>query len=50
MGIYAALGVGQALTNFVMGIVTAFIIYFASQRLHYVRDLLSIPAKQKTDV
>lgn len=42
MGVYAALGVGQALTNFVMGIVTAFTIYFAAQRLHHVRQILFV--------
>lgn len=42
MGVYAALGVGQALTNFVMGMVTAFTIYFAAQRLHHVRQILFV--------
>ncbi|TFY77333.1 hypothetical protein EWM64_g6678 [Hericium alpestre] len=34
MGIYALLGIGQALTAFMMGIVFALIIFSASQRLH----------------
>lgn len=42
MGVYAALGVGQALTNFVMGMVTAFTIYFAAQRLHHVCQIFFV--------
>lgn len=39
MGIYAALGVGQALTAFFMGIMFSLIVYSASQRLHNVGPL-----------
>lgn len=39
MGIYAALGVGQALTAFFMGIMFSLIVYSASQRLHHVGPL-----------
>lgn len=34
MGIYATLGVGQALAAFVNGVVFAFLIYTASRQLH----------------
>lgn len=37
MGIYAALGVGQALTAFFMGLMFSLVVYSASQRLHHVR-------------
>jgi len=36
MGIYAMLGVAQALTAFLNGTIIAFIIYSASKRLHHV--------------
>ncbi|KAI0260131.1 putative ATP-binding cassette transporter protein YOR1 [Gloeopeniophorella convolvens] len=35
MGIYAALGVGQALTSFMNGMIIAFIVYSASKQLHH---------------
>ena len=38
MGIYAALGVGQAVAAFLMGAAFALLTYFASQRLHKVGD------------
>jgi hypothetical protein len=34
MGVYAALGVGQAISAFLMGATFALLTYFASQRLH----------------
>ncbi|KAH9031754.1 ABC transporter [Lactarius pseudohatsudake] len=34
MGIYATLGVGQALATFMNGIIVAFIVYSASRRMH----------------
>jgi hypothetical protein len=34
MGIYAALGVSQAIFSFAMGATFALLTYFASQRLH----------------
>lgn len=36
MGIYAGLGVSQALFNFFMGAMFALLTYYASQRLHKV--------------
>lgn len=36
MGIYAALGVSQSLTMFVMGASFAILTYYASKRLHEV--------------
>jgi hypothetical protein len=41
-GIYAALGVSQALTMFMMGAVFALLTYYASQQLHGVRAPLCI--------
>ena len=34
MGIYAALGIGQALSAFFNGVIFAFLIYAASRQLH----------------
>jgi hypothetical protein len=43
MGIYAALGLAQALAFFLMGSMFALFTYFASQRLHRVRsEILSL--------
>jgi hypothetical protein len=36
MGVYAALGLGQAVSAFLMGATFALLTYFASQRLHKV--------------
>ncbi len=36
MGIYATLGVGQALAAFLNGTIIAFIVYSASRRMHDV--------------
>lgn len=41
-GIYAALGVSQALTMFMMGGVLALLTYYASQQLHGVSASLRV--------
>lgn len=41
-GIYAALGVSQALTMFMMGGVFALLTYYASQQLHQVSPCLRV--------
>ena len=39
MGIYAMLGIAQAVTTFFSGTIIAFLIYSASRRLHHVGSL-----------
>jgi len=42
MGIYAALGITQAIGFFLLGAIFSFITYFGSQALHRVSLLLSL--------
>ena len=45
MGIYAGLGVAQAIGFFLLGAILSFITYFGSQALHRVSSFLSLLCK-----
>jgi hypothetical protein len=43
MGVYASIGVSQAIFNFFMGAMFALLTYYASQRLHKVSYTSNLP-------